>query len=86
MLGLPLPSMDDVFKIHCLHRANSIFADATHHFHNLFSSLPFSKQYRALKARTCRLKEFLIYSHHYGNRNSHTFHQALYNFMYLLTG
>lgn len=55
IVGLSLLSLENIFCTCCLHRAKSILADVTHPCHHLFSPLPSSRWYRALKARTSRL-------------------------------
>lgn len=55
IIGLPLPSLQDTFR-EGLSRANSILKDTTHPYQHLFSLLPSGRRYRALKARTSRLK------------------------------
>lgn len=60
IIRLSLPTLGDIFRTHCLCRASSILLDATQSCHQLLSLLPPGRRYRALKARTTRLKNSFV--------------------------
>ncbi len=60
IIGLPLPSLDDIFQTRCLRRANSTLQDTTHPSHHLFTLLPSGRRFRAFRARTSRLQNSFI--------------------------
>ncbi len=40
LIGCPLPSLEDIYRSHCLRRAHSILTDSSHPGHHLFEMLP----------------------------------------------
>lgn len=56
IIGLSLPSLEDIFRTRCLRSTTNILKDETHPCHHLFSLLPSGRRYRALIARNSRLK------------------------------
>lgn len=60
IIGRTLPTLEDIFRMHCPRRATNILRDATHPCHHLFSLLPSGWCYRAVKARTSRLKNSFV--------------------------
>ncbi len=55
IIGVPLPSILDIFLARCSSKASSIVKDPTHPSHNLFQLLPSGIRYRSIKARSVRL-------------------------------
>ncbi|KAK2836723.1 hypothetical protein Q7C36_014592 [Tachysurus vachellii] len=56
IIGIELPTLENIFKKHCLQRARGIIKDPSHPNHGLFTLLPLGRRYRCLRARTNRLK------------------------------
>lgn len=56
IVGTELPNLDTVYASHLHKKASNISKDPTHPGHSLFVPLPSGKRYRAIKARTNRLK------------------------------
>lgn len=54
IIGLPLPPIEDIYRLRCHSRACTIIKDSTHPFHNLFALLPSRRRNRALKTHTSR--------------------------------
>lgn len=48
IVGLPLPTLEDIFRTRRLLGANNILKDDTHPCHQLFSLLPSGRHYRAI--------------------------------------
>ncbi|KAK3564279.1 hypothetical protein QTP86_012000 [Hemibagrus guttatus] len=44
IIGVSLPSITDMYTTRCIHKANSIVDDRTHHSHTLFTLLPSGKR------------------------------------------
>ncbi|KAK3521675.1 hypothetical protein QTP70_015591 [Hemibagrus guttatus] len=53
--GVSLPSITDMYTVHCIRKAKSIVDDPTHPSHTLFTLLPSGKRYRSIRALTTKL-------------------------------
>lgn len=56
VIGLPLSTLDHIFKARCRCKTSNILKDDIHPSHLLFPVLPSGRCYRIIKARTSRLK------------------------------
>ncbi len=56
IIAIHLPSISDIGKVRCLHRAQRILKDNTLPSHSPFSLLPSGKWYRSINCRTIRLQ------------------------------
>ncbi len=56
IVGVSLPSLQDIYNTRLTRKALSIAGDPTHPTHNFFSLLPSGRRLRSLQARTSRLK------------------------------
>ncbi len=56
IVGVSLPSLQDIYNTRLTRKALSIAGDPTHPTHNFFSLLPSGRRLRSLQARTNRLK------------------------------
>ena len=54
IIGLNLPSLQDIFTTRARKRAGKIIADPSHPGHNMFELLPSGRRYRAPHTRTSR--------------------------------
>lgn len=61
IIGVSLPSLQDLYTTRLTRKATMIANDATHPVHCLFSLLPSGKRYRSLRARTTRLTNSFIH-------------------------
>ncbi len=61
IVGVSLPSLQDIYSTHLTRKALSIAGDPTHPTHNFFSLLPSGRRLRSLQARTNRLKDSFIH-------------------------
>uniref|UniRef100_A0A669CX86 Reverse transcriptase domain-containing protein n=1 Tax=Oreochromis niloticus TaxID=8128 RepID=A0A669CX86_ORENI len=61
IVGVPLPSLQDIYTTRLTRKAITIVNDATHPAHCLFSLLPSGKRYRSLRSRTTRLTNSFIH-------------------------
>ncbi len=61
IVGVSLPSLQDIYSTRLTRRALSIAGDPTHPTHNFFSLLPSGRRLRSLQARTNRLKDSFIH-------------------------
>lgn len=53
IVGTDLPSLEHLYKTHCLKRANNVDKDITHPCHNLFQLLPSGRRFQSIRvART----------------------------------
>uniref|UniRef100_A0A3B3DDJ9 Reverse transcriptase domain-containing protein n=1 Tax=Oryzias melastigma TaxID=30732 RepID=A0A3B3DDJ9_ORYME len=57
IIGCSLPTMASIYTSRCLSRARNIKKDHTHPGHHLFKLLPSGRRYRAVPARTNRLRD-----------------------------
>lgn len=57
-IGLPLPTLEDIFRKRCLCRATNILYDITLPSYQLFSLPPSGRRHRALKTHTSSLNSF----------------------------
>ena len=55
IIGVPLPSLQDIYTARLTRKALMIIKDTSHPAHKLFSLLPSGKRYRRLRSRTTRL-------------------------------
>uniref|UniRef100_A0A3Q3GD57 Reverse transcriptase domain-containing protein n=1 Tax=Labrus bergylta TaxID=56723 RepID=A0A3Q3GD57_9LABR len=55
IIGVPLPSLLDLYGTRLTRKATSIVRDPTHPSHSLFSLLPSGRRYRSLRAGSTRL-------------------------------
>ena len=53
----PLPSLEKLYSLRCLRKANSILKDPTHPGHGHFKLLPSGKRYSVYPASTNRLRD-----------------------------
>ncbi len=60
IVGVSLPSLQDIYNTRLTRKALSIAGDPTHLTHNFFSLLPSGRRLRSLQARTNRLKDSFI--------------------------
>lgn len=56
IIGCPLPPIPTIYNSRCVSRARSIIKDPTHPGFHLFTLLPSGRRYKALPARTNRMK------------------------------
>ncbi len=61
IVGVSLPSLQDIYSTRLTRKALSIAGDPTHPTHNFFSLLPSGRRLRSLQARTSRLKDSFIH-------------------------
>ncbi len=61
IVGVSLPSLQDIYSTRLTHKALSIAGDPTHPTHSFFSLLPSGRRLRSLQARTSRLKDSFIH-------------------------
>ncbi|KAL0149801.1 hypothetical protein M9458_054849 [Cirrhinus mrigala] len=61
IIGLPLPSLQDIYSTRLTRKALCIAADPTHPMHSFFNLLPSGRRLRSLQARTSRLKDSFIH-------------------------
>ncbi|XP_060763541.1 uncharacterized protein fbrsl1 isoform X7 [Neoarius graeffei] len=61
IIGVPLPSLQDIYNTRLARRALSIAGDSTHPNHHFFSLLPSGRRMRSLRARTSRLRDSFIH-------------------------
>lgn len=54
IIGIPLPSITDIYTARCIRKANRIVDDPTHPSHTLFTLLPSGKRYRSIRSLTTR--------------------------------
>ncbi|KAL0187772.1 hypothetical protein M9458_014871, partial [Cirrhinus mrigala] len=57
IIGVPLPSLQDIYSTRLTKKALCIAADPSHPMQSLFSLLPSGRRLRSLQARTSRLKD-----------------------------
>lgn len=57
IIGPSLPSLEDLYSTRCLRMACSILKDCTHPGHQVFELVLSGRRFRALKARTKRLRD-----------------------------
>lgn len=55
VIGVSLPSVQELFQSRCRSRALNIVGDPPHPLHKYFELLPSGKRYRSLKSRTTRM-------------------------------
>uniref|UniRef100_A0A670JPL4 Reverse transcriptase domain-containing protein n=1 Tax=Podarcis muralis TaxID=64176 RepID=A0A670JPL4_PODMU len=55
VIGLQLPTLDEIFTSRTLKKSHNILRDPTHPAHNFFELLPSGRRYRTMKTRTTRL-------------------------------
>ncbi len=63
IVGVSLPSLQDIYSTRLTRKALSIAGDPTHPTHSFFSLLPSGRRLRSLQARTSRLKDSFIHPH-----------------------
>ncbi len=61
IVGVSLPSLQDIYSTRLTHKALCIAGDPTHPSHSFFSLLPSGRRLRSLQARTSRLKDSFIH-------------------------
>ncbi|XP_060782564.1 uncharacterized protein LOC132889766 [Neoarius graeffei] len=61
IIGVRLPSLQDIYNTRLARRALSIAGDSTHPNHHFFSLLPSGRRLRSLRARTSRLRDSFIH-------------------------
>ncbi len=61
IVGVSLPSIQDIYSTRLTRKALSIAGDPTHPTHSFFSLLPSGRRLRSLQARTSRLKDRFIH-------------------------
>ncbi len=61
IVGVSLPSLQDLYSTRLTRKALSIAGDPTHPTHSFFSLLPSGRRLRSLQARTNRLKDSFIH-------------------------
>ncbi len=61
IVGVSLPSLQDIYSTHLTRKALSIAGDPTHPTHSFFSLLPSGRRLQSLQARTSRLKDSFIH-------------------------
>ncbi len=61
IVGVSLPSLQDIYSTRLTRKALSIAGDPTHPTHSFFSLLPSGRRLRGLQARTSRLKDSFIH-------------------------
>jgi len=52
IIGLSLPSIQDIFQRHCAYRASSIVNDPSHPSHRIFAPLPSGRRYHSIRTRS----------------------------------
>ncbi len=61
IVGVSLPSLQDIYSTRLTRKALCIAGDPTHPSHSFFSLLPSGRRLRSLQARTNRLKDSFIH-------------------------
>ncbi len=61
IVGVSLPSLQDIYSTRLTRKALCIAGDPTHPSHSFFSLLPSGRRLRSLQARTSRLKDSFIH-------------------------
>ncbi len=61
IVGVSLPSLQDIYSTRLTRKSLSIAGDPTHPTHSFFSLLPSGRRLRSLQARTSRLKNSFIH-------------------------
>ncbi|KAL0187608.1 hypothetical protein M9458_014707 [Cirrhinus mrigala] len=61
IIGVPLPSLQDIYSTCLTRKPLCIAADPTHPMHSLFNLLPSGRRLRSLQARISRLKDSFIH-------------------------
>ncbi len=61
IVGVSLPSLQDIYSTRLTRKALSIVGDPTHPTHSFFRLLPSGRRLRSLQARTSRLKDSFIH-------------------------
>ncbi len=61
IVGVSLPSLQDIYSTRLTRKALCIAGDPTHPTHSFFSLLPSGRRLRSLQARTNRLKDSFIH-------------------------
>uniref|UniRef100_A0A8C2HFC2 Reverse transcriptase domain-containing protein n=1 Tax=Cyprinus carpio TaxID=7962 RepID=A0A8C2HFC2_CYPCA len=61
IIGVSLPSLQDIYGTRLTRKALCITGDPTHPSHSFFSLLPSGRRLRSLQARTSRLKDSFIH-------------------------
>ncbi len=61
IVGVSLPSLQDIYSTRLTRKALCIAGDPTHLTHSFFSLLPSGRRLRSLQVRTSRLKDSFIY-------------------------
>ncbi len=61
IVGVSLPSLQDIYSTRLTRKALSIAGDPTHPTHSFFSLLPSGRRLRSLQVRTNRLKDSFIH-------------------------
>ncbi len=61
IVGVSLPSLQDIYSTRLTRKALCIAGDPTHPTHNFFSLLPSGRRLQSLQARTNRLKDSFIH-------------------------
>lgn len=61
IIGVPLPSLQDLYTTRLTRKAITIVKDTSHPAHSLFSLLPSRKRYRSLRSRTTRLTNSFVH-------------------------
>ncbi len=61
IVGVSLPSLQDIYSTRLTRKALCIAGDPTHPTHSFFSLLPSGRRLRSLQARTSRLKDSFIH-------------------------
>ncbi len=61
IVGVSLPSLQDIYSTCLTRKALCIAGDPTHPTHSFFSLLPSGRRLRSLQARTSRLKDSFIH-------------------------
>ncbi len=61
IVGVSLPSLQDIYSTHLTRKVLCIAGDPTHPTHSFFSLLPSGRRLRSLQARTNRLKNSFIH-------------------------
>ncbi|KAL0190009.1 hypothetical protein M9458_017108 [Cirrhinus mrigala] len=57
IIGVPLPSLQDIFHKRSVRRACNIVQDPSHPSHRLFSLLPSKRRFCSIRARSARLRD-----------------------------
>ncbi len=61
IVGVSLPSLQDIYSTRLTHKALCIAGDPTHPSYSFFNLLPSGRRLRSLQARTSRLKDNFIH-------------------------